>query len=64
MTTFLTGRSPQGEDRSGSFPPAFTHLSATFPVAERWVKRLKEKHLTRRHSENGGKDKYGQMEEA
>ena len=30
---------------SGSFPPAFTHLSATFPVAEIGVKPLKEKTL-------------------
>jgi hypothetical protein len=57
MKTFLTGRSPQGEDRSGSFPQPFTHLSATFPVAEIGVKPLKEKHLTRGHSENAGKHK-------
>jgi hypothetical protein len=26
---------------SGTFPPAFTHLSATFPVAEIGANRLK-----------------------
>ena len=33
------------KEHSGSFPPAFTHLSATFPVAEIGVKPLKEKNL-------------------
>jgi hypothetical protein len=55
MKTFLTGRSPQGEDLSATFQPAFTHLSATFPVVEIEVKRLKEKHLTQGHSEKAGK---------
>lgn len=42
-------------NHSGSFPPLFTHLSATFPVAEIGVNRLKEKDLTRGRSENAGK---------
>lgn len=42
-------------DLSGSFPPPFTHLSATFPVAEIGVKPLKQKDLTQGHSENARK---------
>jgi hypothetical protein len=40
---------------SATFHPAFTHLSATFPVAEIGVKPLKEKDLTQGRSENAGK---------
>ena len=46
-------------NHSDTFPPAFTHLSATFPVAEIEVKRLKEKDLTRGRSENRREDRYG-----
>ena len=41
-------------DLSATFPPAFTHLSATFPVAEIGVNPLKEKDLTHGRSEIGG----------
>ncbi|MEI6789440.1 MAG: hypothetical protein WCL49_13265, partial [bacterium] len=47
---------------SCTFPPAFTHLSATFPVAETGVKRLNEKELQARRSENGRKHRYGEKQ--
>jgi hypothetical protein len=47
-------------DLSATFHPAFTHLSATFPVAEIGVNPLKEKDLTQGHSEITGAERYGE----